>query len=87
MATRVILNDGLANTRSKTMASFALRLNAQAYPPVRSDSSRKPNMSKGMQYLLTDYASWCAKRRQRNGYLFQGRFKAELVETKATFGH
>lgn len=44
-------------------------------------------MSKGMQYLLTDYASWCAKRRQRNGYLFQGRFKAELVETKATFGH
>ncbi len=31
----------------------------------------KPNLSKGMQYLLSSYANWYAKRYQRTGHLFQ----------------
>ena len=30
-----------------------------------------------MQYLLRGFADWYAKRHQRTGHLFQGRFKAE----------
>ena len=33
----------------------------------------KPNLSKGMQYLLSGYANWYAKRHRRTGHLFQGR--------------
>jgi len=45
----------------------------------------KPNLSKGMQYLLSGYANWYAKRHQRTGHLFQGRFRAELVEDESYF--
>jgi hypothetical protein len=38
-----------------------------------------------MQYLLSGYANWYAKRHQRTGHLFQGRFKAELVEDESYF--
>jgi len=44
-----------------------------------------PNLSRGMQYLLSGYANWYAKRHQRTGHLFQGRFKAELVEDESYF--
>ena len=39
-----------------------------------------PNLSKVMQYLLSGYANWYAKRHQRPGHLFQGCFKEELIE-------
>jgi len=45
----------------------------------------KPNLSKGMQYLLSGYANWFAKRHQRTGHLFQGRFKGELIEDESYF--
>jgi hypothetical protein len=45
----------------------------------------KPNLSRGMQYLLSGYANWYAKRLQRTGHLFQGIFKAELVEDESYF--
>ncbi len=45
----------------------------------------QPNLSKGMQYLLSGYANWYAKRHQRPGHLFQGRFKGELIEDDAYF--
>jgi putative transposase len=45
----------------------------------------KPNLSKGMQYLLSGYANWYAKRHQRTGHLFQGRFKGELIEDSSYF--
>jgi len=45
----------------------------------------KPNLSKGMQYLLSGYANWYAKRHERTGHLFQGRFRAELVEDESYF--
>ena len=35
--------------------------------------------------LLSGYANWYAKRHQRTGHLFQGRFKAELVEDESYF--
>ncbi len=39
-----------------------------------------PNLSRGMQRLLSGYANWFAKRHQKPGHLFQGRFRAELIE-------
>ena len=38
------------------------------------------NLSQGMRYLLSGYANWYAKRYHRSGYLFQGRFRGELIE-------
>ena len=45
----------------------------------------RPNLSKGMQYLLSGYANWYAKRHRRTGHLFQGRFKGELIEDESYF--
>ena len=45
----------------------------------------QPNLSRGMQYLLSGYANWFAKRHRRPGHLFQGRFKGELVEDETYF--
>jgi REP element-mobilizing transposase RayT len=44
-----------------------------------------PNLSKGMQYLLSGYANWYAKRHHRTGHLFQGRFRGELIEDETYF--
>ena len=40
----------------------------------------RANLSKGMQLLLSSYANWWARRHHSGGHLFQGRFRAELVE-------
>jgi REP element-mobilizing transposase RayT len=40
----------------------------------------EPNLSAGMQHWLSGYANWYAKRNHRTGHLFQGRYKAFLVE-------
>jgi len=45
----------------------------------------RPNLSRGMQYLLSGYANWYAKRHERPGHLFQGRFKGELIEDETYF--
>ena len=45
----------------------------------------QPNLSCGMQYLLSGYANWFSKRHQRPGHLFQGRFRGELVEDGTYF--
>ncbi len=45
----------------------------------------RPNLSGGMQRLLSTYASGYARRHGRQGHLFQGRFKAELVEDESYF--
>ena len=44
-----------------------------------------PNLSKGMQYLLSGYANWYAQRHHRTGHLFQGRFRGELIEDETYF--
>ena len=45
----------------------------------------EPNLSRGMQYLLSGYANWFNTRHQRPGHLFQGRFKGELIEDERYF--
>jgi REP element-mobilizing transposase RayT len=45
----------------------------------------EPNLSRGMQYLLSGYANWFSARHQRPGHLFQGRFKGELIEDENYF--
>jgi len=38
------------------------------------------NLSKGMQQLNSSYAQWFNRRHNRHGHLFQGRFKAIIVQ-------
>ena len=45
----------------------------------------EPNLSRGMQHWLSGYANWYAKRNQRTGHLYQGRFKAFQVEDSSYF--
>jgi REP element-mobilizing transposase RayT len=45
----------------------------------------RPNLSRGMQFLLSGYANWHSKRHGLPGHLFQGRFKGELVEDGSYF--
>ncbi len=45
----------------------------------------RPNLSRGMQRLLSTYASRYARRHRRPSHLFQGRFKGELIEDDAYF--
>ena len=78
------MTDGLA----KTIARTGWQVFAFVWMPnhihlfVRTP---KPNLSVGMQYLRSGFANWYAKRHQRTGHLFQGRFKAELVEDESYF--
>jgi putative transposase len=43
------------------------------------------NLSSGMQYLGGSYTSYFNWRYKRSGHLFQGRFKAHLVQTEGYF--
>ncbi len=45
----------------------------------------RPTLSRGMQYLVSGYANWYAKRHRRPGHLMQGRFKAALIEDETYF--
>ncbi len=78
------MTDGLATTVSRT----GWQVLAYVWMPNHIHlflQTPKPNLSRGMQYLLSGYANWYAKRHQRTGHLFQGRFKAELVEDERYF--
>jgi putative transposase len=78
------LTDGLAMTVGRT----SWQVMAYVWMPNHIHlflKTPQPNLSLGMQYLLSGYANWYAKRRQRTGHLFQGRFKAELVEDESYF--
>jgi len=78
----------LRDQLARTVERFQWELLAYALMPnhlhlfVRTP---QPNLSRGMQHLLSSYANWFSRRRQRPGHLFQGRFKAELVETESYF--
>jgi REP element-mobilizing transposase RayT len=43
----------------------------------------RPNLSRAMQWLGVAYTNWFNARHERSGHLFQGRFKAALVEDDA----
>jgi REP element-mobilizing transposase RayT len=40
----------------------------------------RPNLAKGMQAFLSAYVLYAARRQRRPGHLFQGRYKAEMIE-------
>ena len=44
-----------------------------------------PNLAAGMQWLLSAYAKAMAVRHRRPGHLFQGRYKAELIEDESYY--
>jgi REP element-mobilizing transposase RayT len=41
------------------------------------------NLSRAMQWLNTNYSGWFNRRHRRAGHLFQGRFKAVVVEPES----
>ena len=45
----------------------------------------RPNLAKGMQAFLSAYALYSARRRHRPGHLFQGRYKAEMIEVETYY--
>jgi len=45
----------------------------------------RPNLAAGMQGLLSGYALWVGRRRQRLGHLFQGRYRAEMIEDESYY--
>jgi REP element-mobilizing transposase RayT len=40
----------------------------------------RPNLGAGMQSFLSGYAIWAGRRWRRPGHLFQGRYRAEMIE-------
>jgi len=78
------LRDGLA----QTVGRYGWEVLAFVFMPNHVHvflRTPEPNLSRGMQYLLSGYANWFAKRHRRPGHLFQGRFKGELVENETYF--
>ena len=78
------LRDGLA----QTVARYGWELLTFVFMPNHVHlflRTPQPNLSRGMQYLLSGYANWFSKRHQRPGHLLQGRFKGELVEDESYF--
>jgi putative transposase len=47
--------------------------------------TRRPNLARGMQQFLSSYAIWHGRRRRRVGHLFQGRYRAELIEDESYY--
>jgi REP element-mobilizing transposase RayT len=45
----------------------------------------RPNLGRGMQAFLSAYALWWGRRRRRRGHLFQGRYRAELIEDETYY--
>ena len=45
----------------------------------------EPNLSAGMQHLNGSYTSYYNRRHDRSGHLFQGRYKAQLIENEGHF--
>ena len=45
----------------------------------------EPNLSAGMQYYNGSYSSYFNRRHRRSGHLFQGRFKAQIIESEGHY--
>jgi REP element-mobilizing transposase RayT len=45
----------------------------------------RPNLARGMQAFLSGYAQWSGRRRRRSGHLFQGRYRAEMIEDESYY--
>ena len=45
----------------------------------------RPNLGAGMQSFLSGYAIWAGRRWRRPGHLFQGRYRAEMIEDESYY--
>ncbi len=45
----------------------------------------RPNLGAGMQSFLSGYAIWSGRRWRRQGHLFQGRYRAEMIEDESYY--
>ena len=45
----------------------------------------RPNLGAGMQNFLSGYAIWAGRRWRRLGHLFQGRYRAEMIEDESYY--
>jgi putative transposase len=45
----------------------------------------RPNLGAGMQAFLSGYAIWASRRWRRPGHLFQGRYRAEMIEDESYY--
>src|SRR5271155_3314972 len=45
----------------------------------------RPNLARGMQAFLSAYALYAARRRRRAGHVFQGRYRAEMIEDESYY--
>jgi REP element-mobilizing transposase RayT len=45
----------------------------------------RPNLAAGMQGFLSGYALWTGRRHRRTGHLFQGRYRAEMIEDESYY--
>jgi putative transposase len=45
----------------------------------------RPNLGVGMQSVLSGYAIWAGRRWRRQGHLFQGRYRAEMIEDESYY--
>jgi putative transposase len=72
----------------RTIETYGWRLHAFVLMPNHDHlfvETPEPNLSAGMQYLNGSYTSYFNRRHRRSGHLFQGRFKAHLVEEQGHF--
>ena len=72
----------------RTVETYGWRLHAFALMRNHDHlffETPEPNLSAGMQYLNGSYTSYFNRRHGRCGHLFQGRFKAHLIEEDGYF--
>lgn len=90
---RRIVQDDTDRTRRldwlrRTVETYGWRLHAFALMNNHDHlyvETPEPNLSAGMQHLNGSYTSYYNKRHRRNGHLFQGRYKAQLIENEGYY--
>ena len=72
----------------RTVETYGWRIHAFVLMPNHDHlflETTRPNLSRGMQFLNGCYSSYFNKRHSRVGHLFQGRFKALLIEKRGHY--
>jgi len=72
----------------RTVETYGWRIHAFVLMPNHDHlflETPRPNLSRGMQFLNGCYSSYFNKRHGRVGHLFQGRFKALIIERQGHY--
>jgi REP element-mobilizing transposase RayT len=72
----------------RTVQTYGWRLHAFVLMPNHHHlfvETPEPNLSAGMRFFNGSYTSYFNRRHRRPGHLFQGRFKAQLVEEQGYY--